>query len=179
MATVSSSTRRAPRRAKRRAPKRSTAAARETFLERLAQSANVTAAAKAAKLSTTLVYALRGRDSAFRAEWHAALCEGYARLETELLAEALAAPDPELSDAQVKARQYRQRLALALLNAHRASVRGERSVAAVAAADETKGAKVRLTEKIEAMATRLAGQDMEVATGFEDISQSPPTGAAG
>jgi hypothetical protein len=159
MATATTSGKRVPRTGKRRGAKRPSAAALRTFLERLAQAANVTAAAKAAKLSTPLVYALRGRDAGFRAKWHAALCEGYARLETELLAEALAAPDPELTDAQVKARQYKQRLALALLAAHRASVRGERSAAAGPVADETKGAKLRLGNIIETMAVRMAHTD--------------------
>lgn len=179
MATKSTPGKRTPQKSKRRAPKRTTAAARGTFLEKLAQSANVTAAAKTAKLSTTLVYALRARDTEFRAAWHAALCEGYARLETELLAEALAAPDPELGDAQVKARQYRQRLALALLNAHRASVRGERSVAAVVAADETRGAKLRLADKIDTMAARGAARVRSDEIGSDDVCDSALDKAAG
>lgn len=151
----------------RRATGRTTAAGRKTFLETLALSANVTAAAKKAKLTTTAVYRQRAKDSEFRAAWHAALCEGYARLETELLAEALAEPDPGLDDAVVKARQYKQRLALALLAAHRASVRGERGVSVKMLAEDNKGAKRHLTAKLDMMADRIqpgAAQD------------APPTG---
>lgn len=134
-----------------------TIATRKVFLAELALSANVTAAASAAGMTTTAAYRQRSSDAQFRADWHGALCEGYARLETELLAEALTPASGRVGDATLKARAQRQRLALALLTAHRAAVRGERSITTVVHADETKGAKARLIEKVEAMAARLAG----------------------
>lgn len=145
----------AGKRPRRRPTGRTTATGRKKFLETLALSANVTAAAKKAKLTTTAVYRQRAKDPGFRALWHAALCEGYARLETELLAEALAEAEPGLEDAVVKARQYKQRLALALLAAHRAAVRGERAVSVKMCADDSKGAKLELGATIAAMAGRL------------------------
>lgn len=160
MAAVAKPAKRRTRVAVKR-PKRTTAAARRAFLDELAQSANVTAAAKRGRMTTSAFYQHRRADAEFRAQWHAALCEGYARLETELLAEALAAPDAEASDAVVKARLYKQRLALALLTAHRASVRGERNVGAVQVADDTKGAKARLIQKFADMEARRAEAEAE------------------
>ncbi|WP_264938695.1 hypothetical protein [Sphingomonas caeni] len=66
---------------------------RATFLDHLAGSCNVTAAAKAAGVSTESAYALRRREEAFAAEWHAALLAGYAVLETALLGHALGRSD--------------------------------------------------------------------------------------
>ena len=152
LATAIKSTAPVPK--KRRQAKRPTTAALRTFLERLSLTANVTAAAKAAKLNTKAVYTRRGRDAGFRAAWHAALCEGYARLETELLAEALAPPEPELDDGLAKARLYKQRLALALLAAHRASVRGERTDVGGRRPGGTTGAKAQLAETINTMVAR-------------------------
>jgi hypothetical protein len=142
---------------KRPKVRRPVAAARARFLDILSQTANVTEAAKKARMTTSAFYQHRRTDAAFRAQWQAALCEGYARLETELLAEALAAPDTEASDAVVKARLYKQRLALALLSAHRSAVRGEPRVVARPAADKPgRDPRDILAEKIAAMRARLA-----------------------
>jgi hypothetical protein len=64
-------------------------AARDAFLSHLAETSNVAASARKAKLAPTRFYAERRRSEAFRAAWQEALCEGFARLEAELLAEAL------------------------------------------------------------------------------------------
>jgi hypothetical protein len=141
---------------KRPKVRRPVAAARARFLDILAQSANVTEAAKKARMTTSAFYQHRRTDAAFRALWQAALCEGYARLETDLLAEALAAPDTEVSDAEIKARLHKQRLALALLAAHRAAVRGEPRIAARPSADKPgRDPREILAEKIAAMRARL------------------------
>jgi hypothetical protein len=158
---------RAPRRAGRR-PAGPSADKRRRFLAELALSANVTASADKAKLAPTNFYRLRARDAAFRAAWHAALCEGYARLETEMLAEALAEPDPDVSEAVLKARLHRQKLALALLAAHRASVRGERGAMVPNLVFETKGAKARLISTIAAMRDRAAAQPLPTAANDRD-----------
>ncbi len=147
---------------------RTTAAARRRFLEELALTANVTAAAKKAKLASTTVYRARAQDAAFRRQWHAALCEGYARLETELLAEALAPAETEVPDAVLKLRLHRQKLALALLAAHRATVRGEpRAAARPASDDDGDDPKAILAEKIAVMRARL------IAAGHVDAATDP------
>jgi hypothetical protein len=143
-------------RRKLRRPAGPSADKRRRFLVELALTANVTAAAKKGGLLAVNFYRLRARDAAFSAAWHDALCEGYARLETDMLAEALAEPDPDISDAVLKARLHRQKLALALLAAHRATVRGERSAVRRVPVDETKGAKARLIATLATMRARAA-----------------------
>ena len=97
---------------------------RTRFLDHLAETANVSASARAAGVGSSAVYAERRRSPAFREAWALALAEGYARLETDLLAEALQMASARTADATLKARAQKHRLAIALLSAHRASVKG-------------------------------------------------------
>lgn len=102
---------------------------RSLFLDHLAQTANVSASARAAGVTSSAVYAERRRTPAFRDSWALALAEGYARLETDLLAEALQSASGRTADGTLKARAQKHRLAIALLSAHRASVKGGAAVA--------------------------------------------------
>ena len=102
---------------------------RSLFLDHLAQTANVSASALAAGVKSSAVYAERRRSPAFREAWALALAEGYARLETDLLAEALQTASGRTADGTLKARAQKHRLAIALLSAHRASVKGGAAVA--------------------------------------------------
>ncbi|MBA4748968.1 MAG: hypothetical protein H2056_09680 [Sphingopyxis sp.] len=136
--------------------KGASAANRANFLAELARTANVTAAAKAGAMSTTAVYRLRASDAGFRAKWHAALCEGYARLETMMLEEALTRASAATSEGMLKARAQKHRLQLALLTAHRASVRGERGDRILVQRSGGKRAKAELIEKFDLMAARTA-----------------------
>ena len=61
---------------------------RETFLEHLAATCNVTASAAVAEVSVSTVYANRMKDAEFRDGWRAALEQGHAQLEAALLARA-------------------------------------------------------------------------------------------
>lgn len=61
---------------------------RQIFLEHLAATCNVTASAEAAGVHVTTTYVCRMRDEGFRADWDAALVQGYARLEAALLERA-------------------------------------------------------------------------------------------
>ncbi|MFC4291491.1 hypothetical protein ACFOWX_03585 [Sphingorhabdus arenilitoris] len=99
------------------------AAKREVFLAQLAETSNVTASARAAGVSSSAIYTLRRRSAEFRDQWAAALTEGYAKLEAAMLEEALQAASAATSDAMLKSRAQKHRLRLALLNAHRASVK--------------------------------------------------------
>jgi hypothetical protein len=99
-------------------------AARAAFLTHLAATANVSESAKVAGFTRNIVYAQRSRSAAFRRLWQRALAEGYAELEAQLLAEALTAASGSTKDSTLKARAQKHRLALALLAAHRASVKG-------------------------------------------------------
>ena len=99
-------------------------AARGQFLAHLAETSNVAASARAAGLSSSRAYRERQRFPAFRTQWQEALAEGYARLEAELLAEALRPASGNLKDITLKSRQMKVRLGMTLLSLHRASVRG-------------------------------------------------------
>ncbi len=100
------------------------AATRAVFLAALSETANVSASAKAAGISGSAVYAERRRLPAFRGEWELALAEGYARLEADLLAEALQTASGKTSEGTLKARAQKHRLGIALLSAHRLAVKG-------------------------------------------------------
>jgi hypothetical protein len=110
-----------------KAPKQNTprlnAAKRKLFFGHLAETANVAASARLAGISGNTVYAERRRSPAFRAAWSEALAEGYARLEADLLAEALRPANGKASDTTLKARAQKLRLGTTLFSAHRASVR--------------------------------------------------------
>ena len=62
---------------------------RKRFLDELAESCNVRRSAGEAGATQAAFYRLRQRDPEFAAAWEAALATGYARLEAELMAEAL------------------------------------------------------------------------------------------
>jgi hypothetical protein len=134
-------------------------AARKTFIAHLAQSANVTAAAKAADVSTWTVYGERHKKPDFREQWHQALCEGYIRLETELLGEALVKPSAHTSATTLKSREQKYRLGTTLLKAHAASVKAD-SGAVVPSAYEKARARDRILIKLKVMHDRLHGKRM-------------------
>lgn len=144
--------------AARGAAARFTPAAERLFLAKLAESANVTASAKAAGVTTSAVYRRRESSTDFCAGWQRALAEGYARLEAELLGQALARVNGLASDRTIRAQAMKHRLGLALLAAHRASVRGG---AAAAASAPSGTARDRITAKLAQMHARLhpAGDD--------------------
>lgn len=85
-------------------------AAQRAFLAHLAQTSNVSASAKAAGVTTFPVYDLRRKSPDFCTKWLAALSEGYARLEANLLSEALSAPASNLKDSTLKQKQMKTRI---------------------------------------------------------------------
>jgi hypothetical protein len=105
--------------------KRLNATTRARFLDHLAETANVSVSAKVAGINSSAVYGERRRSADFRRLWARALAEGYARLEADLLAEALQAARGKTAETTLKARAQKHRLGIALLNAHRTAVRGE------------------------------------------------------
>jgi hypothetical protein len=94
------------------------------FLDHLAVTSNVSEAARTAGVPPQSAYRLRRKEAEFRDKWHDALCEGYARLEADLLSEALIAPNGTIKDMTLKSRAQKYRLGVSLLSAHRATVRG-------------------------------------------------------
>lgn len=129
----------------------------DQFFEALAQTSNVAASARVAKLSVDALYRLRRKDAVFATRWHTALCEGYARLESGLLAEALTSASGKVTDATLKARAQKHRLALSLLSAHRSAVRGGASHSiGLQTKSAQPNARQGLLDKLAAMRTQAA-----------------------
>jgi len=92
---------------------------RGLFLDKLAETSNVTASAKAAGVSPSRAYKIRRVEPEFNAQWRAALVEGYEHLELEVLG-YLRAADP--------ARKMDVAGALKLLALHAQTVARERAL---------------------------------------------------
>lgn len=149
----------------------------DAFLDALAATSNVAASARAAGASGNAMYRERRRNAAFAARWHEALCEGFARLEAELLAEALVAPNGNVKDATLKSRAQKYRLGLALLAAHRAAVRGIAKPAAPGAVAARSTAKARLEDRLRAMQARARDTADDAGAGAGDGAGAVGDGA--
>ena len=103
--------------------KRLNAAKRKLFFAHLSETANVSASARVAGISSSTVYAERRRSTEFKSAWSEALTEGYARLEADLLAEALQTANGQITDGTLKARAQKHRLGISLLGVHRANAK--------------------------------------------------------
>jgi hypothetical protein len=137
-----------------RKPKAFGPAAQKAFLAHLAQTANVSASAKAAGITTKPVYDLRKKSAEFCDKWLGALREGYVRLEANLLSEALSAPAANMKDSTLKQKQLKTRIGMALLAAHRATVRGEANPAPSRSRDPAE-VKKRLEARFATMRKRM------------------------
>lgn len=97
-------------------------AKRDKFIEALADSCNVSLAARAIKRSISNVYKQRTTNADFRAAWDQALAIGYSRLEMMMLERALHGVEKTvvLKSGETKVmREYSDRVALSLLRLHR------------------------------------------------------------
>lgn len=165
------------------------------FLDALAESSNITASARAAGLPSNSFYRERRRNADFADQWHDALCEGFVRLEAELLADALVQPSALVKDATLKARAQKYRLGLALLAAHRAAVRGigrgtgqgtgrgadhgaRRHDVAAGVAAPSGQARQRLAEKLRNVQARarVDGAEQGLGNGADDRACEDLTG---
>ena len=91
---------------------------RTYFLQKLAETSNVTASAGHAGVATSRAYKTRREDAKFAAAWSAALFEGYQHLEMEVLG-YLRAAEPD--------RKFDVANAVRLLAAHQATIAKERA----------------------------------------------------
>jgi len=116
-----------------------TAERRELFLAKLAASANVAAAARAAGVAESSVYRSRRRSARFRQQWADALEEGYNRLELMLLERAMNGTRRRVfhgGKAVGSIREYSDGQAISLLKAHWDAVRGGQARPADQSADD-------------------------------------------
>lgn len=97
---------------------------RRKFLETLALTCNVTAAARSLGMAPNSPYALRARDAAFAEAWDQALTEGYDRLEASVYERALNGKVETVTRGDVveERRTYSDNLAMMLLRMHRERV---------------------------------------------------------
>ena len=125
---------------------------RTYFLQKLAETSNVTASAAAAGVATSRAYKTRREDARFAAAWHAALVEGYQHLEMEALG-FLRDPSPD--------RKFDIANALRLLAAHKASIEKARA----APADEEDDQEVfdSIDRMIDEMRERSLADDAPLA----------------
>lgn len=131
---------------------------RSKFLDALAATSNISAAAEAAGVPTATAYAAKKRDKAFHDRWLEALCEGYDHLEMTLL-ERMRHGTPASSDVK-----FDNAVALRLLGAHRDSALRQRAIR-----DNRNAAQVvgSINAKLEAMRQRAiaAGEDVWAEEG--------------
>lgn len=104
------------------------AAGSPVFLATLADTSNVTAAAKAADINKSTAYEARRTKPEFNRAWQQALCEGYDHLEMELLHRLRTGEVKPASGAKRGVRQFDNAAALRLLAAHRDSAARQRAV---------------------------------------------------
>lgn len=120
------------------------------FLEALAQTSNVRKSAEAAGVPTSKAYKTRSTNPEFAKAWMAALWEGYAHLEMEVLGR-LREGEQKTADGE----KYDFANAIRLLSAHR-----ENAARAEAAQRNVSAAEVRasIDRKVEEIRLRVTAQ---------------------
>lgn len=98
------------------------------FLAELAATSNVTAAARAARISTGTAYEARRQNPEFNRAWQRALCEGYDHLEMELLHRLRTGEVKPATGARRGVRAFDNATAFRLLAAHRESAARQRAI---------------------------------------------------
>jgi len=117
---------------------------RGLFLDRLAETSNVSEAARFAGINASRAYKVRRMERIFRELWHEALLEGYAHLEMEVVSRLRTGTTKD----DVK---YDFTAALRLLTLHRETVASERATRRPV---EQEGYLAALSAKLELMRTR-------------------------
>ncbi len=97
------------------------------FLAVLAETSNVSAAAKASGINTSKAYEVRRSNPEFYRKWQVALCEGYDNLEMELLRRMREGEIKPAAGAKRGVRTYENAVGLRLLEAHKVSATRERA----------------------------------------------------
>ena len=154
-------------------PKRNsfTAERRQAFLDHFAATCNARASAAVAGVCNSTIFAWRQKDAPFRAAWDAALEQGYARLEAELVRQACEGPAPDGSDGpDIRISGMDAKVALATLEAYRRN-RGARPGDILPRASDIEAVRARLEEKMR----RLRMVDAEGRLIAAAIGENPST----
>lgn len=138
----------------------------DIFINELAETSNVKAAADAAGVSQSLVYKRRRDDADFARRWYEALAEGYDNLEMEMLGR-LRSGRLEDSDADGNKRKFDIGTAFRCLIAHRETVqreKGRKTLADEVATIASINAKIDEQRAREERAAELDAQRADRAT---------------
>lgn len=128
------------------------------FLAHLAATSNISAAARAARVNTFVVYETRRTDAEFNRRWMQALCEGYDHLEMALLHRLREGEVKPAPGAKKGSRSFDNGTAFRLLAAHRESAARQR---AVRDNDDAEAILAGIDAKLETMRARwLAAQGL-------------------
>jgi hypothetical protein len=138
----------------------------ESFLEELAETSNVAAAAAVADIPVSKVYRLRRDDPDFARRWYAALSEGYDNLEMEVLLHLRGGGNEPVEDAGK--RKFDVATALRCLTAHRDSVAREKGRRTLADEVATIAA---INAKIDAMRIRAKEGDAAIRRARKDTAK--------
>jgi len=156
--------------AKRRGGRRDwTERRRAAFLERLRESANVSAAARAAGMSRSSAYAVRRRDPDFRAGWDEALEEALDDLEAELRRRAIEGVDKPVFYGGKECgsvKSYSDTLGMFLLKSRRGEVFAE--TGGRPPSEELEREVTEAKQRLAEMLTRM--QRRETGDGSDDAS---------
>lgn len=121
---------------------------RGQFLDTLAETSNVSAAAREAGVNPSRAYKVRREEPAFRAKWNEALLEGYELLELETLHRLRMGVDAGKED-----RKFDIANSLRILMMHRETVARER---ALRSHGDEESVLASLNAKLDAMRSREA-----------------------
>jgi transcriptional antiterminator Rof (Rho-off) len=141
---------------------------RAQFLNRLAETSNVSQAAADAQISLSWVYQTRREDRQFNRAWQSALCEGYDNLEMALLHRLLTG---EAKDGD--GRKYDNATAFRLLMVHKESSARQRAQRENESEEEI---LKQIRAKLAAMRTRQREATALLGTGKPvqaDDSEAP------
>lgn len=133
---------------------------RTLFLDTLAETSNVSEAARAAGINPSRAYKVRREEPAFRVKWNEALLEGYEHLEMETLHRRRMGVDGGRDD-----RKFDIANALRLLTLHRETVARER---AIRGEDDEESVLAELNTRLDAMRSREAEVTMLLAEEQDD-----------
>lgn len=134
---------------------------RTLFLDRLAETSNVTEASRKAEINPSRAYKVRREEPDFARQWHVALLEGYAHLELETLQRlrmGTEKDDPKFDIAN----------ALRLLAMHKETVAREKALHGTESEAEVLAS---INTKIAAMRARESAikEDLEIAGSPEIV----------
>lgn len=131
-----------------------TRAKEESFLTVLAETCNVSAAAREAVVSVSAAYRRRKANAAFRIGWSEAIGHAYQRLELALIERALIGTEKIIKrkdGSEERVREYPNAIALTLLRMHRETAQEAHAEEPPEEMDEI---RERLIQKLERLRAR-------------------------